>query len=328
MPVAPSVAPTNTADDSSDASDSNKLFCICRKPDTGQWMVACDGRCDDWYHGDCVNIHIRDEALLLKYYCPACTASGMGITQWRKKCRIKDCRKPATALKAANEKENEALPDDAKLYCSRQHAADFWVSTIDKSTLSKGTIASLVSYSSTGLQFRTLGNEKPKVSQDQLEAAISSEQRDTLKQLELQIEQLNAKFREREAFERYLHHARDSAKKLNDDIKAQNDKTKREVCGFDSRLLSSEQEWRNYLTTPVGAQFNDPNVLNPTITDTTICTLEKRKCGRHAQWQSIRADDVQLDMEELELSIKNFRNDQARVWQDTEINVLKSQILD
>ena len=328
MPVVASVAPITAADDLSDVSDSKKVFCICRKPDTGQWMVACDGRCDDWYHGDCVNIHIGDEALLLKYFCPACTASGIGITQWRKKCRIKDCRKAATALKAANEKENEALSDDAKLYCSRQHAADFWISIIDKSTLSKGTIASLVSYSSSGLHFRTLGNDKPKVSQDQLEGAISSEQRDTLKKLELQIEQLNAKFREREAFMRYLHNARDSAKKLNDEIKAQNDKTKREICGFDSRLLSSDQEWRKYLAEPEGAQFNDPNVP-PTITNTTtICSLEKRKCGRHAQWQSIRADDVQLDMEELELSIKTLRDVQARVWHDTEINVLKSQILD
>ncbi|KAH0057375.1 hypothetical protein KCU86_g4327, partial [Aureobasidium melanogenum] len=32
------------------------LYCICRKPDTGTFMIGCDGGCDDWFHGKCVNI--------------------------------------------------------------------------------------------------------------------------------------------------------------------------------------------------------------------------------------------------------------------------------
>lgn len=46
-----------------------ELYCICRKPDSGKWMIACDGACEDWYHGECVKIAEEDVNLIDKYYC-------------------------------------------------------------------------------------------------------------------------------------------------------------------------------------------------------------------------------------------------------------------
>jgi COMPASS component SPP1 len=46
-----------------------ELYCVCRKPDSGKWMIACDGACDDWYHGECVKVAEEDENLIDKYYC-------------------------------------------------------------------------------------------------------------------------------------------------------------------------------------------------------------------------------------------------------------------
>lgn len=55
--------------DDDDSVDENELFCICRKPDNHTWMIACDGDCDDWFHGKCVNIDPRDADLIEKYIC-------------------------------------------------------------------------------------------------------------------------------------------------------------------------------------------------------------------------------------------------------------------
>ena len=51
-----------------DGGDEDEVYCICRRPDTGKWMIGCDG-CDDWFHGQCVNVAEEDGRLLDKYYC-------------------------------------------------------------------------------------------------------------------------------------------------------------------------------------------------------------------------------------------------------------------
>lgn len=49
--------------------DENEVFCICRRPDNHTWMIGCDGGCEDWFHGKCVNIDRRDADLIDKYIC-------------------------------------------------------------------------------------------------------------------------------------------------------------------------------------------------------------------------------------------------------------------
>lgn len=31
-----------------------EVFCVCRRPDVGEFMVGCEGGCDDWFHPACV----------------------------------------------------------------------------------------------------------------------------------------------------------------------------------------------------------------------------------------------------------------------------------
>ena len=49
--------------------DENEQFCICRGPDDHTWMIACDGGCDDWFHGRCVGMDEKDGKLIDKYIC-------------------------------------------------------------------------------------------------------------------------------------------------------------------------------------------------------------------------------------------------------------------
>ena len=52
-----------------DDDGSTELFCICRKPDDHTWMIACDGPCEDWFHGRCVNMDEEKGKLIDKYFC-------------------------------------------------------------------------------------------------------------------------------------------------------------------------------------------------------------------------------------------------------------------
>ncbi|CRG85876.1 Set1 complex component spp1 [Talaromyces islandicus] len=98
----------------SDVENPDEIFCICRRPDNHTWMIGCDGGCEDWFHGKCVNVNQEDEELIERYICPNCTAAGKGKTTWKPMCRLKGCRKPARLSKKKISK-----------YCSDDHGREF-----------------------------------------------------------------------------------------------------------------------------------------------------------------------------------------------------------
>ncbi|KAF1919217.1 hypothetical protein BDU57DRAFT_443037 [Ampelomyces quisqualis] len=89
----------HASDDDGDSSEDHNLYCICKKPDNHKWMIGCDGGCDDWFHGDCVNMKQADEELVDRFICPACEENGRGHTTWKPMCRRDGCRKPARLAK-------------------------------------------------------------------------------------------------------------------------------------------------------------------------------------------------------------------------------------
>lgn len=93
--ASPSPSPSVATPASS--NDDGEIFCICRKGDNHTWMIACDGPCEEWFHGKCVGIKERDGELIDKYICPNCSRDGF-ITTWKRMCRRQDCRKPARVL--------------------------------------------------------------------------------------------------------------------------------------------------------------------------------------------------------------------------------------
>lgn len=90
----PSPSPTPSAATPASSNDDGEIFCICRRGDNHTWMIACDGPCEEWFHGKCVGIRERDGELIDKYICPRCEKDGF-ITTWKRMCRRKGCRKPA-----------------------------------------------------------------------------------------------------------------------------------------------------------------------------------------------------------------------------------------
>ncbi|KAL8833910.1 MAG: hypothetical protein Q9170_004014 [Blastenia crenularia] len=97
-----------------DDDDEDGVFCICRGPDDHTWMIACDGPCEDWFHGRCINMTEKESQLIEKYYCPNCTEACKGETLWKRMCRLEDCRRPARINGNKRSK-----------YCSDEHGCEF-----------------------------------------------------------------------------------------------------------------------------------------------------------------------------------------------------------
>ncbi|KAJ3407485.1 hypothetical protein HDV05_005405 [Chytridiales sp. JEL 0842] len=66
-----SVIDDDEDDEGEGSENSETLYCICRKPYDDEFMICCD-LCEEWYHGDCVNVSSINPPA--EYICPVCTA--------------------------------------------------------------------------------------------------------------------------------------------------------------------------------------------------------------------------------------------------------------
>ncbi|KAM0719881.1 hypothetical protein Q7P37_004016 [Cladosporium fusiforme] len=103
---------------------SDDLYCLCKRPDTGTFMIGCDGTCDDWFHGKCVGIEERDKHLIDKYMCPRCTEAGVGRTTWKRMCRRSGCRQPARMGKNKTGNGSKYCSDECGVAFFRQMTAN------------------------------------------------------------------------------------------------------------------------------------------------------------------------------------------------------------
>ena len=111
------------ADDESD----NGPYCLCRGPDDHRWMICCEN-CEDWYHGECINMDKGiGEALIEKFICPLCTKGNL-TTLYKKTCSLGSCRKPARLGK-----------DMESVFCSDEHAQMWWERMLARLPKSKST---------------------------------------------------------------------------------------------------------------------------------------------------------------------------------------------
>lgn len=90
-----------TTNDAAPVPPGEPVYCICRKPDTGVWMIGCD-LCNDWFHGSCVNISEEASKRFVKYACPRCEAAGRGHSTYKRKCRLPGCERPVEGAGAGS----------------------------------------------------------------------------------------------------------------------------------------------------------------------------------------------------------------------------------
>ncbi|CAK7221225.1 COMPASS (complex proteins associated with Set1p) component [Sporothrix bragantina] len=112
-------------------TSDNGPYCICRGPDDHRWMIQCDD-CEDWFHGDCVNINKDDgENMMLSYICPNCTIPGRYVTRYRRLCSLPGCRRAARlygedGMSPAEAPVLTSASATASHFCSDSHRDQWW----------------------------------------------------------------------------------------------------------------------------------------------------------------------------------------------------------
>ncbi len=113
-PSSPDAA--DAASGSSESESDHGPYCVCRGPDDHRWMIQCDG-CEDWFHGECVQITKElGETLIQSYICPNCTDGRKYVTRYKKTCSLESCMKPARIYNAK----------DPSIFCSQDHCNLWW----------------------------------------------------------------------------------------------------------------------------------------------------------------------------------------------------------
>ncbi|XP_049825378.1 CXXC-type zinc finger protein 1 isoform X2 [Aethina tumida] len=83
-----------------------QAYCFCRSSDSSRFMIACDA-CEEWYHGDCVEISEKKAKLITQYFCFRCQEEDPTlVTRWRNK-RDDGDRTERTEKQTNNEENKE-----------------------------------------------------------------------------------------------------------------------------------------------------------------------------------------------------------------------------
>ncbi|KAG2186650.1 hypothetical protein INT44_002874 [Umbelopsis vinacea] len=282
----PPHVPSSTKAPSS-SSSSDELYCICRKPyDKPRFMIACD-ECDQWFHGECVGMSERDGGLIELYYCPGCSRATGKQTSWKVKCANPACLKPARTAKSKHRGNKE---DESK-YCSGDCGL----------LLARARIANCDKKRRAALEDpRTARSHGAKV-----RSAADMDDRKllvTLQEEQAKLEETVARADRRARFLKLIIR-RQQEHKSNDagmeEVKSLGMKAKRVdeggICGFDSRLLwEDEASWSHCLE----PEDDDAAIKLIEEEGSHHLCLNNRKCQRHAQWQKLKAAEIDLERSE------------------------------
>jgi len=83
-----------------------ELYCLCQEPADDRFMIACD-KCEEWFHGECINVKESEAGDIKYYYCPKCCKRDSSLkTKYRKK---KD-KKHEKERKKERKRESPPIP--------------------------------------------------------------------------------------------------------------------------------------------------------------------------------------------------------------------------
>ncbi|KAK3723521.1 COMPASS (complex proteins associated with Set1p) component [Vermiconidia calcicola] len=322
--------------DEGPAGSDDELYCICRKPDNGTFMIGCDGTCDDWFHGKCVGIEERDKNLIDKYICPQCTKAGIGRTTWKRMCRRNGCRQAARIGKAKGGK-------DGSKYCSDECGVMYFREMVAHTrgredamkhrsnrrksnivgaerphldddlgprggVISAGELKSLAITSQTANDFKKLGEGvlSPPATPDSKTAGFKKDHSHDYTESETK------------ALQEISHHKDEARRKhqlLKDRMKfvtmvkqagsrtaTEKELKPKEHCGYDSRIEWTEEQFAAWRDSATGRQAFELETLAggedemDTGGDLDYEVCDRKKCARHLEWAKLAVDDVRFEM--------------------------------
>lgn len=235
-----------------------ELYCICRKPDKGQLMICCDG-CENWFHFRCLRLKNEWQPLVHRFYCHFCEHQGVGVTKWKRKCRLSWCCNPVT---------------DSK-YCTKEHGLAYIREALEQ----LGDMKKIVNLVQSHEHLMKLGQnlpEPPAVSAFHRgdSSQLPSELADELKAISDQIALLNS---EQDAFNakvQQYNRIKDAIKLYNEAHTVKGKKV--DICGYnrDEKAIVDEE----------GQLIAD-----------SVCLNDRRRCI-HNGWLNLLFDEAQVQL--------------------------------
>jgi COMPASS component SPP1 len=263
---------TSVEESPAGSDGEDEIYCICRRPDDHKYMIGCDGGCDNWFHGACVNITEAKGKLIDKYICERCAAVGKGCTTWKPMCRRDGCGLPARIGNVAAagagpskycsdecgqrlfaERVRSAAAEKPRASRKRRSAAAANASDSDSDgeavapmsragPLRAPALSALARAASSGASFRALGGTADSFSPSSADApdsALTPAERASLRAVAAKKEALRAARAALAERARFLERARAAATAAAEKAGGKS----KEFCGFDARLAWSAARW-------------------------------------------------------------------------------------
>ncbi|KAI5249585.1 hypothetical protein E4T42_05234 [Aureobasidium subglaciale] len=318
------------------AISDHELYCICKRPDTGTFMIGCDGGCDDWFHGSCVKISEKWKTLIDKYICESCKAKGRGETTWKRMCRRNGCGMPALVSKGTKYCSDrcgllfmqEMISERTRKSTETTSRAKKGQQTANEDLGARGGIISagelkalfLTAPTLEGLKSLGDGSLSPITATSPAANTTKKETKETplshesaLNDIEheriIQLTHLKSTARDRHALlkdrAKFVAMLKTVASRLADH---RNLKPK-DLCGFDSRLTWGEDEFDTWRASPAGKEAlnigslplpdEDEDADMDASTNATPTQQEpctKKKCLKHHDWAKLQIEDTRFEI--------------------------------
>lgn len=281
------------------------LYCICRKPDDGTWMIGCDF-CDEWYHGSCVKISQQFEELLVKFACPACTKAGKGMTQWQRKCRLDGCNKPVFR------EDSGAVTK----YCSPEHGVEFFQRLLEGRHalgyvvgVDEFKLKQLADKVDTVEELKAMGQTLPARPQFNDSNENNNTNRQELEKYNEQKERIESEKAEWNLRLKYLKLAKERTKRVSEELASELGAKRKDVCGMDNALL--EQDNATIKRTNLDAELPGREGL---------CLEDKRKCFKHRDWIKMLTAEAELHIQLCDNKMAQLDGDYAGIQHYNAVN--------
>ncbi|KAI5962004.1 SPP1 [Candida theae] len=301
--------------------NSEELYCVCREPDEGELMVACDG-CEEWFHARCMNIRPELSNLISKFYCKFCTWKGNGVTLWKRKCRLDECYEP--------------IKDHSK-YCSEEHGKEYMRRLLfENCSLDQGVVKKVLTHvGGEVVKLHVLGSEFPELSevetyrQDGKIGQFPQSVRDQIELLRRRIEDIKRRKQIQIREQELLLQVKENVKTINEklssliypsteeDSKPKSKKSKQKkridlcLCDRGEHVLieeiASDEKSLEEVATKVKKRLDsdeedndgDDEDEDPDWFRSCICIRDRKKCYRHNGWWNLSYDDTEKLLDQL-----------------------------
>lgn len=284
--------PSSLNGHSYDYEDEGDVYCICRRGDNGEWMIACDS-CDDWFHGSCVNLTEKGSSIVVKYVCPRCTETGKSVSIYKRRCRLPSCNLP---VEYEDMEGSAQEPRPKSKYCSREHGLEFFrllvdkiqdQQTLDPHVVTAPQLVTLINNCKTVDSFHKLGTRFPPSkslpTEEEIEKSFSKSDQDIVASLQKQIDELEEKLKYNDYRSQFVQQCKDRAKLIGEELareeeadqdaddagdqaeetkpakpaksaakKKKQQKSKKDICGYNSKLTLGEDEWKAFIISEDG----------------------------------------------------------------------------